>query len=109
MADKLGRGWRLVQHDGDKDRSCWWAVHGQRVHGYVQCYINSTGRRTGWEASTRTSHGGYRHLDSTTAASNQRWPDGLGEIKTFLWRTRDLAAWGLAQRPGAGLLAWAAG
>lgn len=92
VADRLGVGWRLVQRAGDADTKTWLVEHEDTVHGLVRCYQRKDGTWSkGWEALLAGGSGFVRH--SATAAGS--W----SERGSFLWRSRDLAAWGIAHRP----------
>ncbi len=92
MTDRLGEGWRLAQRAGDADVKTWLVEHQNTVHGLVRRYRRTDGTwSTGWEALTAGSTG-FTRCDATAAGS---W----SERSSFLWSSRDLAAWGIAHRP----------
>ncbi|MGK5550615.1 hypothetical protein ACSNOI_03290 [Actinomadura kijaniata] len=94
LSAKLGPGWTLRQHDGDADTHTWLvAFHGE-IRGKIRRYRRTDGSfSNGWEAfSGYNGSTGFMRLSATGAAS---W----SERSSFLWRSRDLAAWGIATRP----------
>ena len=80
---QVGLGWRLVQ-DGDRVEQRWHLDHDQVRVGMVRRAVTTRGR-TAWSAR---SLDGYEvpAADAFAAAAGSR-----------LWRTRDLAAVGLAE------------
>ncbi|WP_431959342.1 hypothetical protein [Actinacidiphila sp. bgisy160] len=92
MSARLGDGWSLVQRDGDEERRLWLVRHGERTRGQVARYVNRRGGLSGWQAWAYDGGELMLHLDAVSAAL---WR----EKSSFLWRTRDLAAWGVAVRP----------
>lgn len=103
MSGKLGDGWVLVQREGDAENLQWLVQRAGRTYGLIARYVNGQGRMTGWQASIYAGGEAMLHLDAMGEAS---WRPGRS---SFLWRSRDLAAWGIAVRPrrGQALPAWA--
>ncbi|GAA1011559.1 hypothetical protein ACFQWA_27885 [Streptomyces thermogriseus] len=92
MTDRLGEGWKLVQRVGDADTKTWLVEYKGSVRGLVRRYKRVDGTwSTGWEALLAGEAGFVRH-DATAAGS---WSDR----SSFLWSSRDLAAWGIAHQP----------
>ncbi|MFI6522652.1 hypothetical protein ACIBF1_44365 [Spirillospora sp. NPDC050679] len=93
LADRLGPGWALRQAGDPADRA-WLVLHEGQVKGKVRRYRRKNGAWSrGWEAFYRNGDGtGWTPLDAVTTAS-------LTEHSSFLWSSRDLAAWGIATRP----------
>jgi hypothetical protein len=92
MSARFGPGWTLRQRDGDADAQQWLVAHRGEIKGMVRRYRRTDGGWSrGWEALPVTPHG-FTRLPSTVAGSwNGR--------SSFLWRSRDLAAWGIATTP----------
>ncbi|MFI6519860.1 hypothetical protein ACIBF1_30175 [Spirillospora sp. NPDC050679] len=95
LSARLGPGWTLGQRDGDADTQTWLVACDGQVHGMVRRYRRKNDSWSkGWEAFT-SNGAGWTRLDATAAA-------GLVERSSFLWSSRDLAAWGIATRPRPG-------
>ncbi|MFI9332940.1 hypothetical protein ACIGZJ_36070 [Kitasatospora sp. NPDC052868] len=95
MSDKLGPGWTLGQREGDEVTQTWVVVHDGQVRGMVRRYKRkaSEGWSRGWEAFYLGRDGaGMLRQEAITAAS---WSDRSNS----LWRSRDLAAWGVVTQP----------
>ncbi|HEX2807014.1 MAG TPA: hypothetical protein VHN80_12685 [Kineosporiaceae bacterium] len=83
LGEQLGPGWRLVQ-DGDRAEQRWHLEHDQVRVGMVRRAVTTRGR-TAWSA---------RSLDGYEVQAPDAFAATAG---SRLWRTRDLAAAGLAQ------------
>lgn len=96
MADRFGSGWTLRQRAGDADDHLWLVAHNGDVKGLVRRYrrAGDRGWSRSWEAK-RVTPAGLRSLPATSSAS---W----SERSLYLWRSRELAAWGVATNPAYG-------
>lgn len=93
MTQRLGPGWTLRQREGDADTHTWLLAQGGLVKGMVRRYRRkSDGNLSGWEAFLIGADGSLTRHSATSAASKS-------STSSFLWRSRDLAAWGIAARP----------
>jgi hypothetical protein len=97
MTDKLGPGWLLGQRAGDAEAHRWLVIHregdGDTVRGMVVRYRRKSDEKlSGWEALLGYSGGFVQHSATKAASRSDR--------SSFLWRSRDLAAWGIAHSPG---------
>ncbi|MDP9616374.1 hypothetical protein ACFV4E_15515 [Streptomyces hygroscopicus] len=89
---RLGAGWALTQREGDAERHRWLVEHQGTVRGMVYRYKRVNGTfSSGWEA---------RHLLGTDFCRREA-PAACAYLpnNSSLWRSRDLAAWGVATSP----------
>ncbi|KUF17360.1 hypothetical protein AT728_16280 [Streptomyces silvensis] len=92
LAARLGAGWTLTQRAGDAARHRWLVEHDGTVHGHVNRYRRKDRTfSSGWEAHRRADLGHLR-VDAITSCAKLR-------NSSFLWSSRDLAAWGIATAP----------
>jgi hypothetical protein len=96
MAARLGPGWTLRQRAGDAETHSWLVTYQGQVKDMVRRYRRKSDGEwsKGWEALLGGGAGFVRH--SATAAGS------LHQGSSFLWRSRDLAAWGTAAGPAHG-------
>uniref|UniRef100_UPI003F497E41 hypothetical protein n=1 Tax=Streptomyces sp. CA-141956 TaxID=3240051 RepID=UPI003F497E41 len=102
VSARLGAGWTLTQRAGDADQHYWLVEHEGTVHGSVNRYQRKDGTfSSGWEAHFFSGGHEWR-LDAISSCQKLH-------KSSFLWSSRDLAAWGVAHRPkyGAARPAWA--
>lgn len=93
MGERIGPGW-VLRREGPADAHTWLVVHQGRVRGMVRRYRPRDGDLSrGWEALL--GEGGSRGFIRRSATQQGK----LGERSSFLWRGRDLAAWGIATDP----------
>lgn len=94
LAARLGAGWQLGQRAGDVDTHTWLLYRDGAVAGMVCRYRRADESWSrGWVAWTIEPAGyGRMHVPATAAG-------GLRPNSSYLWRSRDLAAWGVAARP----------
>lgn len=93
MVARLGEGWTLRQRDGDAETQTWLVVFRGEVRGKVFRYRRSDGSWSkGWVA--RRFHTGQWGLDRSATKAGS-----LHRNSSYLWRSRDLAAWGIATGP----------
>ncbi|WP_067801349.1 hypothetical protein [Actinomadura formosensis] len=93
MAARLGPGWTLRQREGDAETQTWLVTYQGQVKGLVRRYRRKSdgALSRGWEALLGGGEGFVRHSATKAGAHSDR--------SSFLWRSRDLAAWGIATRP----------
>lgn len=88
MSTKIGPGWILRQ----QGPHIWLVMHDGQVWGTVQRYRARNGELSrGWEAL----RGVYPRRVRRSATDQGKF----GRKSSFLWRSRDLAAWGIAINP----------
>ncbi|MEU0493769.1 helix-turn-helix transcriptional regulator [Nocardiopsis sp. NPDC006139] len=93
MGERIGPGWAL-RREGPADAHTWILLHQGRVRGKVRRYRpRHGGLSKGWEALA--GEGGPRGVIRRSATEAGKF----GERSSFLWRSRDLAAWGIATNP----------
>lgn len=92
METRLGAGWTLRQREGDAETQTWLVVFRGEVRGRVRRYRrrDETWSR-GWLAR--------RFVDGQWAERSATKAGALHRNSSFLWRSRDLAAWGIAAAP----------
>lgn len=96
MSHRLGPGWVLRRQGAETDHT-WLVVHQGQAKGQVRRYRPQDGGLSrGWEALSGT--GGAQGLVRRPATNEGKF----GRKSSFLWRSRDLAAWGIATNPAFG-------
>lgn len=92
MTARLGEGWTLRQREGDAETQTWLVVFRGEVRGKVIRYRRRDDSWSrGWVAR-RLFRGQWTERRATQAGA-------LLRKSSFLWRSRDLAAWGVAAGP----------
>jgi len=92
MGDRIGPGW-ILRREGPAQGHTWLVMHEGRVRGKVRRYRpRSGGLSRGWEALLGS--GGRQGYGRRSATD-----EGKFGRSSFLWRSRDLAAWGIATNP----------
>ncbi|MFJ6022957.1 helix-turn-helix transcriptional regulator [Nocardiopsis alba] len=96
MSARIGPGW-VLRRQGEAVDHTWLLVHQGRVQGMVRRYRpRGGGLSWGWEALLGTDENPGRVRRPATSAAK------YGRTSNFLWRSRDLAAWGVATNPAHG-------
>lgn len=93
MTERIGPGWAL-RREGEADAHTWLVTYEGRVRGMVRRYRpRGGGLSRGWEALAGAGGpGGFLRRSATQQGK-------FGARSSFLWRSRDLAAWGIATDP----------
>lgn len=93
MTERIGPGWAL-RREGGADAHTWLVTYEGRVRGMVRRYRpRGGGLSRGWEALAGAGGaGGFLRRSATQQGK-------FGQRSSFLWRSRDLAAWGIATDP----------
>lgn len=93
MSHRIRPGWVLRRQGAATDHT-WLVVHQGQVRGRVQRYRpRDGGLSRGWEALS--GPGGAQGFVRRPATNEGKF----GRRSSFLWRSRDLAAWGIATNP----------
>ncbi|MGW5880225.1 helix-turn-helix transcriptional regulator [Nocardiopsis terrae] len=93
MSEKIGPGWTL-RRQGTPEEHTWLLLHEGRERGTVRRYRPRSGDLSrGWEALAGA--GGAQGFVRRPATKQGKF----GQRSSFLWRSRDLAAWGIATNP----------
>ncbi|HEX5116059.1 MAG TPA: hypothetical protein VFW65_12750 [Pseudonocardiaceae bacterium] len=85
LAERIGPGWTLVQHEGEADAALWHVHHDGNAVGTIRRAYDLATNTRGWEA--RTARFDQVRAVGSFAASRRT---------ERLWRTRDSAAAGIA-------------
>lgn len=85
LADRIGPGWTLVQHEGEADAAVWHVHHDGNAAGTIRRAYDLATNTRGWEARTEQ----FDQVRAVGSFAASRRTDRL-------WRTRDSAAAGIA-------------